>query len=330
MGAQIGTEVYFLDGCVVEDDYIYVATQLEDLNPRDYAHTRMVVYEGRRSKADHPWFYHDLECNIVSVCVKKATQSEGRRLCALSKEGEIEIYSNLTGTGSMEKIKDAGLRLMGYQGGGVTGYVTHIREIGGHLYVCGASGQVYRRQYGGWGWDHFDDGLFSPLTDPQVDMVNTFNCIDGNGERDLYVVGDDGVAFHHDGRQWRRLDTGTDEHLLWVRCYGPGEVYICGKNGVLLKGSARGGFTDVSALTDNHTWWCLSKFKDQVYLAASAGLYAWDGQSIKPVRSGLEPEIETYRLDCDDKALWSFGAKDLTFFNGQHWQRIHHPDNPRT
>ena len=327
---RIGIEVHFLDGCLVEGGYVYLAEQLDDLDPETYLHTRMGCFmESFVGSSTHPngWGYHDIKAHIISVCVKKATPVEGRRLCALSKEGEVEIYSNGQGQGILEKIPDAGLRLSEYEDG-VTGYVTHIREIGSTLFVCGLNGQVYARDPL-LGWQHHDAGLFEPMTDDKDEPTHSFTCIDGNHERDVYVVGDDGVGFHFDGTAWHRLDLPTDEHLMWVRCFGRDEVYICGANGVLLRGCARAGFRDVSTVNDNYTWWCVTKFKDVVYLAASEGLFAWDGQCIAPVVTGLTPEIETWRVDTDGTALWSFGVKDLAWFDGQRWQRLHHPDNPR-
>lgn len=327
---KIGVECHYIDGCAVDKGFIYLACQLDDLDPQVYTHTRMSGYQSYAigsTVAPNGWFYHDLESNIVSVCVKKATPAEGRRLCALSKEGEVEVYSAKTGPERVEKIPDAGIRLSQYKDG-VTGYVSHIREIGSTLYVCGLNGQVYRRD-AILDWQHHDAGVFAPMTAHKDAPTHNFTCIDGNHERDLYVVGDEGMGFHFDGAAWRRLTLPTDEHLMWVRCYGRDEVYICGANGVLLQGSAHKGFRDVSAVTDNFTWWCVTKFKDKVYLAAREGLFAWDGQRIAPVTTGLTPEIETWRVDTDGTALWSFGTKDLAWFDGSRWQRLHDPDNPR-
>ncbi|MDR1423466.1 MAG: hypothetical protein LBI92_02500, partial [Azoarcus sp.] len=171
MEAKIGVECHFLDGFAIENDYIYLASQLDDLDPDRYAHTSMTGFNetiiGRYDLRDdglpsNGWFCHDLNMNIVSVCVKKATADWGRRFCALSKEGEISIYSGKTGPEKIEKIPDAGLRLSEYKDGAV-GYVTHMREIGGRLYVCGMSGQVYAREASGK-WVHYDEGLFRPST----------------------------------------------------------------------------------------------------------------------------------------------------------------------
>jgi hypothetical protein len=340
MKKYVGVECHYLDGCVVEAGYIYMASQLDDIDPEEYVHTRMTGFDvlgvgvrGLPPDPDKPgngWFCHDLNMHIISVCVKQKTQQEGRRLCALSKEGEIEIYSNGSGARTIEKIPDAGLRLSQYEGEGVTGYLTHIREIGGRLYTCGLSGQVYKRVSEGK-WVHADQGLFTPITDEEADDVNSFSCIDGTSESDIYVVGDDGAVFYSNGVKWFRVRTPTDEHLLWVRCYGPDEVYICGYNGVLLRGNVRNGFKDVSAVEDNLNWQCLAKFRNKVYLSSNDGLYAWDGQKIAKVKTGLKPEPESWRLDTDraGKTLWTFGVKDIAWFDGNKWQRLHHPDNPR-
>jgi hypothetical protein len=46
------------------------------------------------------------------------------------------------------------------------------------------------------------------------------------------------------------------------------------------------------------------------------------------LRTGLEPEIDGYRLDARDGQLWSFGVEDLAWFDGKKWKRLKHPDNP--
>jgi hypothetical protein len=338
MAEKLSVECHYLDGCAIEYDYIYLAAQMDALDPDEYLHTMMTGFDaqnvGRFGLRDdglpsNGWAYHDLKMHIVSVCVKKATPTLDRLLCALSKEGEVNLFSGKHNKSIIEKIPDAGLRLSQCKAG-LAGYVTHIREIAGSLYVCGMSGQIYKRTEAGW--VHVDQYLFKPTNDPEADEVNSFNCIDGNAEDDIYVVGDGGLIFHFNGYGWAPIAANTNEHLLWVRCYGRDEVYICGKNGTLLRGSVWSEFRDVSAVEDNLTWWCLCKFRDKVYLSSTQGLYAWDGQTIARVKTGLTPEIEEgWRVDADPegKVLWTFGTRDLAWFDGRHWTRLHHPDNPR-
>ncbi|NHZ84098.1 hypothetical protein F2P44_33300 [Massilia sp. CCM 8695] len=152
MEANIGNEVFFLDGCVIEDDFVYVACNLKEVDPREYAHARLSVHDAQ-STQKWKWFYHDVDANVVSVCVKRPDAARGRLLCSLSKEGEVELFDNANGPAVHEKIGDAGARL------GTGGYVSQIREIGAALFVCGQHGQVYKRT--STGWVHIDQGLLS-------------------------------------------------------------------------------------------------------------------------------------------------------------------------
>ncbi len=223
--------------------------------------------------------------------------------------------------------------------GNLGGLMTHLREIGGQLWACGHMGQVYRR-FGRDDWRHQDRGLYVHIdpdrfanADAMLEAINAapvLNCLDGSSEHDVYVVGLQGFVAHFDGKRWQRVTLNTDEHLTWVRCYGPDEVWICGYNGTVLKGNARQGFTDVSTVDEHQTWVCLSKYQDRVYLSNEDGLYVYDGQRIEEVQTGLTPELQDgWRVDHADGVLWSIGIKDLARFDGQRWERIHHPDNER-
>lgn len=88
-----GAEIYFISGCAVESDIVYLATQLEDVDSSEYTHTRMSVYVGR-FEASRQWFYHDVDANIVSVCNMRHTNPKVKQLVALSKEGEVELWTN--------------------------------------------------------------------------------------------------------------------------------------------------------------------------------------------------------------------------------------------
>ncbi len=316
MSETNNNEVYFVDGCAIERDYVYIASTLEKFDSEEYVHSRMSIYD---DQSRDKWFFHDVNSNIVSVCVKKRTSSESRKLCALSKEGEVEVYSNKDGSSILEKIPEAGLRL------GTRGYVTQIREIGHTLYVCGANDQVYRRRDGTWESLTTDPLTIRSPLDPEYSILSS---IDGVDENDVYVCGLSGCIFHYNGAQWKNIPVEIDENLNCVRCISSDEIWICGNNGAVLKGNARDGFKDVSGVHDNQTFWSLAKFQGKVYLAALDNLYVFDGRKISPVSSGLMPELQTYHLDAVEDALWSFGAKDLAFFDGSTWTRIDHPDNP--
>lgn len=323
--------VHFLDGVCIDRDWLYLATQLDALDPDETAHTRMSVLDLTQP---HPWAYHDYEDNIVSVhayrCAKECLP-DGSRYAALGRHGTVRFNERNTPSFT-ETLPGAGLL-----GSNTGGLMTHLREIDGALWACGQGGQVFRR-FGRDDWRHVDTGLHVPLNLKDFEgkpdelaeaMFNSpmLNCIDGFNGADVYVVGLRGFMAHFDGQCWQKIDLPTDEHLLWVRCDGQ-DVWACGTNGALLKGDIRRGFKDLSTLQDKQTWVCLTRYRDQTWLSAEEGLYVFDGQAIAPVRTGLEPELQdAWRVDHVDGVLWSIGINDLARFDGQHWERIQHPDN---
>ncbi|WP_321952929.1 beta propeller repeat protein [Paraburkholderia bannensis] len=272
-----------------------------------------------RLEIGRQWFYHDVNANIVAVCQKAQTATELRQLIALSKEGEVELWTSKNGSSFIEKIPDAGVRL------GDLGYLRSIREIGNSLFACGFNSQVYMRQGGAW------ISLVSPPLKHQHAASNdyvVFNQIDGFSEQDVYAAGSNGALYHWSGRAWKKIPLKTDENLECIRCYGVDDVWVGGANGTLLNGNATKGFKDVSDVTDNETFWSLAPFQGNVYLGTTKGLFVYNGHAIERVVTGLNPEVETYTVDSTEDALWSIGVKDLVRFDGEAWIRIDHPDNP--
>lgn len=325
------SSVYFIDGVAIDGNSLYIATQLESLDPDETAHTRMSTYAPDRQEL--PFGCHDFPDNIVSVHAYRVLPEDKHRFVGLGRHGLVHFRrGGTTPSNRTEQILGAGMLE-----DALGGLMTHLREIDGQLWACGQRGQVYRR-FAQDDWRHVDQGLFVDL-DPDKfatpgDLAEAMvsgpmlECVDGSSESDVYVVGLHGFMAHFDGKQWRKVDLRTDEHLTWVRCYGPGEVWACGFNGTLIKGNARDGFKEMSSVDDNQTWVCLSKFQDKVYLSAEEGLHVFDGKKIAPVKTKLKPELQdAWRVDHADGVLWSIGVKDLARFDGKTWERIHHPDN---
>jgi hypothetical protein len=324
--------IYFLDAIAVDTNRLYAACQLDDVEPREVPHTRMCSFD---APDDHEWFSHDVEMNIVSVTKKIQhinDKDNSRRLVGLSKEGEIDIFAAGDYVWRTEKIPEAGARQ------GSRGHMTYITQIGANLFACGQNGQVYKR-LGDDQWMAIDEGIYKAIdyasTDPATlmeAMMNqrVLNCIDGNNENDLYVVGDEGFFAHYNGSTWNNIAFKTNEHLQWVKCYGKDEIWACGYNGTLLRGSISKGFINVSTAEDNYTWWSLAKHDNKIYLSATEGLFCYFDGEICIVKTGLQPEhSDTNRVSAADGALWSIGAKDIVRLKESEWKRFHHTDNPR-
>ncbi len=338
-----------ISGAVIDPMQVFFA---EDL---DYA-----VAEGQQigftsiyrpqEKPDAPWAgfaYPDTV--LASNCCWTATASGTTFRCVLGEEGMVNLYGPGGNPDRTFQIPEAGVFREGAAG---YGYVSRIRAIGQSLYVCGASRQVYRyvSALGG-----------APLSGRFVDVAGAmrqpplapppqasgpafdawsardivlFNDIGGSSESDLYAVGDE--TWHFDGSAWRQIQLGNDpETMHVVKALDARRVLIGGRNAYLYMGNARDGFSSLVGADDNATITGLEWFDDKLFVATDRGLYTLDAQArrLAPVQTGLQPELQdAHLLEAKDGVLWSFGYKDLAYWDLREgrrgWVRVQHPDNP--
>jgi hypothetical protein len=145
----MSSTITFTVGCAINRDMYYIAASPDQWREEnDEPYTVMYFYQ---HQTDEKWFYHALPgWRVMSVAFPEQSPGAVRKVYALPEEGEIECYSqegNVT-----EKITDAGLN-----GQGKYGSANTIRFIENRFYVCGYSGQTYRKE--GNKWVHFDKGL---------------------------------------------------------------------------------------------------------------------------------------------------------------------------
>ncbi|GKT22975.1 hypothetical protein [Acidovorax sp. SUPP3334] len=295
-----------------------------------------------------PWTTQLIEnWDMCSACIWHFDNMDFR--CILSEEGQVNIYGPGGKPDRTFQIPDAGVFRPGAAG---YGYVNRIRAIGQGLYVCGANRQVYRYQ----------PGERNPLSGQFVDVAGAmrqpplgkapsqqgpefsawadkdivmFNDIAGTSEQDIYAVGDQ--TAHFDGQVWRPIALPViNETMHVVKVFDAQRVLIGGSNGYLFMGNAREGFRNISHLDDNATITGLEWFDDRLFVATDKGIFTYEPQSQRLQRfaTGLEPELQdAHLLEAKDGVLWSFGYKDLAYWDSADgnrlWVRVHHPDNAR-
>ncbi len=300
------SRVMFTDGVAVEEGSVRIVIA-GNLQSGNFNLTRLFQLCDQND-----WYSWDVETIVVSVSVVTKPQ---RIYFALGRDGKI--FRARAGEGFFqENIPDAGT------GKGKYGYLSEIVEIKGEMYICGNHGQVYKRT--DKGWIHIDHGILEKI---RKQKPLSLNSIDGTGPEDIYVVGDYGQVFHYDGKKWSNIDVGTNLHLRCVKCASPNEVYIGGKHGILLKGS-RNTWTSIDDLKDEDSCiWDMELFENNLYLSFGDTVMVYDGKSVIPVDTKLEPQIDAYHLSARNGILWSFGEEDIAFFDGKKWTRVIHPDN---
>jgi hypothetical protein len=296
--------LFFSDGCVVHRGAVVLPAQYNEAPDLDVSRVML--------KFDADWVHYDVNDDMI----RSVTYSEADGRCYLmGLNGTIYSFggarplslANIRGTFRREVLTDAE----------EFGELFRVRAVGGHVFACGQSSQIYR--YGRRGWEHFDHGVLDLKAATLEDMG-------GTGPEDLYAVGWGGLILHHDGRAWQRLDSPTNQHLSNVKAVAPGQVYVCGNKGTLLRGYAhQWEFVGDPDFTAN--FWGMEVFQDKIYLAHVGGLLEFDGKRLTEVDLGVSRKVTYHRLSAGDGVLWSVGLDNLFCFDGSRWEEVICPEN---
>lgn len=319
--------ITFSAASAIERDYVYVAGKPDSVDS-EVPFSRLFFFDEQRSGS--AWVRHDLPGeDIASIAVGPALFGQPRVYCAMSKNGVVEYC--WPGGSKLEAIDGAGVARVTAP---IFGYVNEIRMINSRLYVCGAGGQIYRREADGW--VHFASDFATPARAPAAGVIHEsgrglahhFTSVDGVDGDDMYVVGHDGEIQYFDGRRWRQCEPVSDEILLRVRCVDHQTVWACGFNGTLLLGSAENGFKDVGAYDLNAIFHDLCVHEGHCYVASNQGLFRFDGKTILPLDFVFgNGDRDVMALDVKDGILWCFGYRSVARFDGHKWAFFAHPDN---
>jgi|SRR5215472_218409 len=266
-------------------------------------------------------------------------------LYVMSREGDLLNAEE----GTRSKVEDPMLRGAPYQ----LGFLNKLRQIGDALFAVGAGGQAYGRKANG-DWRLLDEALLDGphadsnwileyaqnpnlLDDPNeysqfLARINAgrgklLSSLAGQSENAIYICGEraDGLVYFWDGRGFTTCDLPTRGSLRDILIAPDGAIWICGRDGLLLKGRER-AFEVILDLGHELRFASLAWFGGRLYLGASSGpngLFVLDGGNAAVVRTGLSPEPEeAHTIEAADGVLWIVGLKDLARFDGRRWERI--------
>jgi hypothetical protein len=181
--------------------------------------------------------------------------------------------------------------------------------------VVGMDRQVYRWK-GGATWETMEQGM-----PPSTDQVAGFEAVGGFSLSDIYAGGWDGELRHYDGKTWRGIDSPTSSIIVNLCCAGDGNVYCCGRTGLLLRGrDDRWEVLELEGEPDD--FWGIAWFQDRLYLSSMKAVYVLDGTTLTPVDFGDVDVASFYHLTASKDHLWSVGPKDVLSFDGKAWTRI--------
>ncbi len=324
----MSAEITFTTAMAIDCNYLYIAAAGDQHEPF-YPYTRLVQFNG--DEEPH-WSKHDVLWRACSVCsLLPNDENEPWFLCALSEEGNIEFMGEYQPI--IEKIPGAGVFSEDAEG---WGYLSDLQQIGEHLYAAGYAGQVYKR-LGPNRWVHVDDDILQP-TGMRGEQYSV-QVINGPHEDAIYVAGCTNAPYYParasywNGKTWTDLQLPESaERVTNIYVESEQRIWMCGANGTLLLGNAQDGFHNLSGVEDNQLFLSLCKFQEKIYLGSNLGLFVYNpadhAAGIRKVITDLMPDLQDANIvDSVDDILWSIGPKDIARFDGEHWERIHHPDN---
>ncbi len=269
-----------------------------------------------QDQMEHAFFLHWDSGNWGSADVLWSSPSvtvvdqPKRQIVAIGEWGEVKVF----GSGELfeEEVVDGESRPK------ERGTLRCVRTIGGVAYAVGMDRQVYRRD-GEKKWTCIDATMRPKQEDGKV---AGFEGIDGFDGQDIYTVGWRGVIWHFDGSTWKQEDSPTNIILTNVCCAGDGNVYACGRRGLLLRGRSGHGWEAIDHTETNQDFWGLAWYKGQLYVASNKRIYTLSDEALDPVDMGEDFAESCRHLRTGDGILVSIGAKDIMSFDGTTWTRI--------
>jgi hypothetical protein len=193
------------------------------------------------------------------------------------------------------------------------GEVLRIRNIADQLYVCGMTGQVYRRYDGKW--LAIDEGIRGRN---QLDLGD----IGGTDPNNIYAVSSFGEIVHFNGKSWRILESPSNVPLTGIKVISESEIYVCGQDGIVLRGFGPDAWEVISNPEFNNHLYSAEWYRDRLYAAYDGGLLEWFRGCWNEVCFNLEGTIDCHALQARDSILFSFGYEHILAFDGSRWLRI--------
>ncbi|NJO18424.1 MAG: hypothetical protein HC877_22625 [Thioploca sp.] len=294
------TDFAFTGVYIYSDDFVYVKAIIKSLDNQEVNHTIMLRwYAGE-------WGQYMIPTIVPSHCVISEPK---RKVLALSPDGAIHVATSQGFSWEYLDTQEDGPNSLRA--------VLEIKEISNSVYAVGMGRQVYKRTAQNT-WVRWDNGIRG---NRNIDSIGGFKSIDGYSENELYAVGFKGEIWRFDGIIWRLLDSPTNIKLEKVKCVSPDSTFICGGNGIFIKGNMD-LWTVIEQDVINSTLWGIEYFKGKVYMADNSSIYTFDGKKIEKVDTRLGENLTTSYLHANDNFLWSVGERNILIYDGYEWKKV--------
>ena len=310
---------YVIDSClVVEDDvfafFAHLDPQKEDVaKARGLAPCRIVHYFA----AEDRWDWVDLPQLGFGACAAGFSKSGKRETLFVTSMSEVFSIHYGHSTDGFERSIPPNTIII----------AKSLKFIGGHLFAAGTSSTVVRRE-GENEWSQ----VYSVSDGEKAKLF----AIDGYGENDIYVTGNDRSdrqdgLLHFDGKKMTALQIPNDlieEGFFGVGicCAPDGTVYAVDRSGALIAGNKNERWRTLVHTNDVETNYMRDMvwFKDSLYATTPDWLYRFDGTNWEPVNpeTGFKPIAWGY-VSANENVLLAAGPFGAATFDGEEWTSIY-------
>ena len=194
----------------------------------------------------------------------------------------------------------------------------------GNLIIVGSLHQVYKSDnLNLWKRTLLRSSSITKAADSDLDIPYGLESVDSFNKCETYAVGWNGECFIEIDDSWKPISLPTNLDLYKVICAPDEYVYICGDNGIVLKGRGNKWTIINNELTDDKLWG-LSYFKSRIFVSSMYNLYEIIDESLVPLQFNESDEIppNTYLLSACTDTLWSIGERNLYQFDGEKWKQL--------
>lgn len=274
----------YVTGAALDKTAIYIVAKDKGLTAEDINHARFVAFiDGQ--------LYHsgDKNWNCVACCFAQVPE---RKFVAISEEGQVFTYAK--GVAGEEAISGAKV-------------LRAMCVVEGLPYACGMQRQVYKRT---------DNAVWEAMHAP-VGTEAGFEAIQGYSANEIYAAGWKGEVWEYDGSTWHARGSLVETILTGISC-AEDAVYICGQNGVLLKG--KHDKWEKLDLDVHEDFWDVHTFNGVTYVATLQTLYMLKDNTLAPVDFGAEKPNSCGKLTSAGGTLWSIGEGTVFSFDGTTWE----------
>lgn len=299
MSEPLKNDYTFLKGAVSQSDFVVVSAVVDDLRERSPAQLYGWLGDDWYDFGTYGW-------RTCGVCILE----ESGTIVGVSDAGDVAIAAR----GGVREVETVGY---GDQIPLHLGKLRAVKAIGGVAIVTGMGRQVYMRESSGR-WKAIDEGV--RRLNPGRKPVG-FEGIDGFSLENIYGVGWNGEIWHYDSKRWTQKSSPTNQVLTNVCCGGDGNIYVCGRRGLLIAGRDE-QWEIVDQQNTIEDFWGIAWFADKLHLATMRAVYVLEGNQLSLVDFGDDIPLTCYDLSVGKDVLCSIGEKDVMLFVEGSWRRL--------